>query len=64
MTWYANDETENRVMYPSNAKAWKYFDRNHPNLASETRNIRLGYVLMVFLHVPTSMCLLLWLITS
>ncbi|XP_039118852.1 uncharacterized protein LOC120254942 [Dioscorea cayenensis subsp. rotundata] len=43
MTWHATHETTQGVMcHPSDAEAWKHFDRTHPLFASEPRNIRLG----------------------
>ncbi|XP_039146743.1 uncharacterized protein LOC120283984 [Dioscorea cayenensis subsp. rotundata] len=43
MTWHATHETNQGVMcHPSDAEAWKHFDRTHPSFASEPRNIRLG----------------------
>ena len=43
MTWHDSHEIDNGVMcHPSDAEAWKHFDRTHPSFASEPRNIRLG----------------------
>ncbi|XP_056163103.1 uncharacterized protein LOC130136788 [Syzygium oleosum] len=43
MTWHANHETEEGLMcHPSDAEAWKHFDRTYPEFAIEPRNIRLG----------------------
>ena len=43
MTWHANHETEEGVIcHPSDAEAWKHFDRTYPEFASDPRNIRLG----------------------
>ena len=43
MTWHASYETNEGVMcHPSDAEAWKHFDRTHHSFASEPRNIRLG----------------------
>ncbi|KAL0294795.1 UNVERIFIED_CONTAM: hypothetical protein Sradi_6868000 [Sesamum radiatum] len=43
MTWHANHQTEEGSMcYQSEEEAWKHFDRTHPDLAAEPRNIRLG----------------------
>ncbi|KAL0311625.1 UNVERIFIED_CONTAM: hypothetical protein Scaly_2923700 [Sesamum calycinum] len=43
MTWHANHQTEEGSIYhPSDAEAWRYFDRTHPNFAAEPRNVRLG----------------------
>ncbi|XP_039119353.1 uncharacterized protein LOC120255636 [Dioscorea cayenensis subsp. rotundata] len=43
MTFHATHETNQGVMcHPSDAEAWKHFDRTHPLFASEPRNIRLG----------------------
>ncbi|XP_074577237.1 uncharacterized protein LOC141833653 [Curcuma longa] len=43
MTWHANHQTEDDLMcHPSDAEAWKNFDRTYPEFATEIRNIRLG----------------------
>ncbi|KAL0358498.1 UNVERIFIED_CONTAM: hypothetical protein Sangu_0699200, partial [Sesamum angustifolium] len=43
MTWHASHVTEEDSMcHPSDAEAWRHFDRTHPNFALEPRNIRLG----------------------
>lgn len=43
MTWHATHETKNGVLcYPSNAEAWKHFDKTYPSFAEESRNVRLG----------------------
>ncbi|XP_039118067.1 uncharacterized protein LOC120253954 isoform X2 [Dioscorea cayenensis subsp. rotundata] len=43
MTWHATHERNEGVMqHPSDAEAWKHFDRTYPDFAQETRNIRLG----------------------
>ncbi|KAL0326564.1 UNVERIFIED_CONTAM: hypothetical protein Sangu_1734400 [Sesamum angustifolium] len=43
MTWHANHVTEERsVCHPSNAEAWRHFDRTHPDFALEPHNVRLG----------------------
>ncbi|KAL0309090.1 UNVERIFIED_CONTAM: hypothetical protein Sradi_5851300 [Sesamum radiatum] len=43
MTWHASHVTEEDFMcHPSDAEAWRHFDRTHPNFALERRNIRLG----------------------
>ncbi|KAL0444178.1 UNVERIFIED_CONTAM: hypothetical protein Slati_2140500 [Sesamum latifolium] len=43
MTWYANDQTEEgSICHPSDAEAWRYFDRTHLDFAAEPRNVRLG----------------------
>ncbi|KAK4389754.1 hypothetical protein Sango_2312400 [Sesamum angolense] len=33
---------EDSMCHPSDAEAWRHFDRTHPNFALEPRNIRLG----------------------
>ncbi|KAL0456148.1 UNVERIFIED_CONTAM: hypothetical protein Slati_0954000 [Sesamum latifolium] len=30
------------MVHPSDAEAWRYFDRTHPDFAAEPRNVRLG----------------------
>ncbi|KAL0462435.1 UNVERIFIED_CONTAM: hypothetical protein Slati_0131100 [Sesamum latifolium] len=30
------------MCHPSDAEAWRHFDRTHPNFAAEPRNVRLG----------------------
>ncbi|KAL0290495.1 UNVERIFIED_CONTAM: hypothetical protein Sangu_2571300 [Sesamum angustifolium] len=43
MTWHASHVTEeDSIVHPSDAEAWRHFDRTHPNFALEPRNIRLG----------------------
>ena len=43
MTWHANHETEEGLIcHPSDAEAWKHFDKIYPEFAMEPRNIRLG----------------------
>ncbi|XP_042388266.1 uncharacterized protein LOC121980336 isoform X2 [Zingiber officinale] len=43
MTWHANHQTEEGLMcHPSDAEAWKNFDRTYPEFSKEIRNIRLG----------------------
>ncbi|KAL0355354.1 UNVERIFIED_CONTAM: hypothetical protein Sradi_3982300 [Sesamum radiatum] len=43
MTWHANHQTEEgSICHPSDAKAWRHFDRIHPDFAAEPRNVRLG----------------------
>ncbi|KAL0315146.1 UNVERIFIED_CONTAM: hypothetical protein Scaly_2884600 [Sesamum calycinum] len=43
MTWQATHQTEEgSICHPSDAMAWKHFDRMYPNFAEEPRNIRLG----------------------
>ncbi|KAK4384629.1 hypothetical protein Sango_3041500 [Sesamum angolense] len=43
MTWHANHVTEEDSMcHPSDAEAWRHFDRTHPDFALEPHNIRLG----------------------
>ena len=42
MSWYASHHTEDGFMsHPSDAEAWKHFDRTFPEFASEVRNVRL-----------------------
>ncbi|KAL0401328.1 UNVERIFIED_CONTAM: hypothetical protein Slati_4162700 [Sesamum latifolium] len=42
MTWHANHQTEEgSICHPSDADAWRHFDRTHPNFAAEPRNVRL-----------------------
>ena len=43
MTWHKNHvQQEGCVTHPSDAEAWKHFDRSHPSFADEARNVRLG----------------------
>ncbi|KAL0394787.1 UNVERIFIED_CONTAM: hypothetical protein Slati_4444900 [Sesamum latifolium] len=43
MTWHANHHTEEASMcHPSDAEAWRHFDRTHPNFSAEPRNVRLA----------------------
>jgi len=43
MTWHATHEAQDGVMcHPSDAEAWKHFDRTYPDFGSEARNVRLG----------------------
>ncbi|KAL2250064.1 UNVERIFIED_CONTAM: hypothetical protein Sindi_2480100 [Sesamum indicum] len=43
MTWHATHQMwEGSMCHPSNAKAWKHFDRMYPDFAEESHNIRLG----------------------
>ena len=43
MTWHACHETnEDYMCHPSDAKAWKHFDRTHLDFVVEPRNVRLG----------------------
>ncbi|KAL0448284.1 UNVERIFIED_CONTAM: hypothetical protein Slati_1384800 [Sesamum latifolium] len=42
MTWHANHQTEEGSMcHPSDAEAWRHFDRTHPNFVAEPHNVRL-----------------------
>ncbi|PKU63659.1 Retrovirus-related Pol polyprotein from transposon TNT 1-94 [Dendrobium catenatum] len=43
MRWHKEKITKSDVLsHPSDAEAWKHFDRVHPSFAAEPRNIRLG----------------------
>ncbi|KAL0440684.1 UNVERIFIED_CONTAM: hypothetical protein Sradi_0007300 [Sesamum radiatum] len=43
MMWHATHQTEEGSMcHPSDAEAWKHFDRIYPNFAEEPRNVQLG----------------------
>ena len=43
MTWHKNHVPQDGcVSHPSEAEAWKHFDRLHPSFAAEARNVRLG----------------------
>ncbi|KAL0420781.1 UNVERIFIED_CONTAM: hypothetical protein Slati_3101000 [Sesamum latifolium] len=43
MTWHANHQTEEGSMcHPSDAEAWRHFDRTHPELAADPHNVRLS----------------------
>ncbi|KAL0419059.1 UNVERIFIED_CONTAM: hypothetical protein Sradi_1319400 [Sesamum radiatum] len=42
MTWHATLQIEEGSMcHPSDAEAWKYFDRIYPEFAEDQRNVRL-----------------------
>ncbi|KAL0420330.1 UNVERIFIED_CONTAM: hypothetical protein Slati_3055900 [Sesamum latifolium] len=43
MTWHATHQIEEGSMcHPSDAEAWRHFDRTHPDFAAEPHNVRLG----------------------
>ncbi|KAK4386349.1 hypothetical protein Sango_2505500 [Sesamum angolense] len=43
MTWHVTHQTEEGSMcHPSDAEAWKYFDRMYPDFVEEPHNVRLG----------------------
>ncbi|KAL0449119.1 UNVERIFIED_CONTAM: hypothetical protein Slati_1468300 [Sesamum latifolium] len=42
MTWHANHDGGGSMCHPSDSKAWRHFDRTHPDFAAKPRNIRLG----------------------
>ncbi|KAL0356120.1 UNVERIFIED_CONTAM: hypothetical protein Sradi_4058900 [Sesamum radiatum] len=43
MMWHVNHEIEEgSISHPSDAEAWRHFDRTHPDFAAEPRNVRLG----------------------
>jgi len=43
MVWHKNDDAQMGVItHPSDAKAWKHFDRIHASFAAKPRNVRLG----------------------
>ena len=43
MTWHANNLTkEGSVFNPSDADAWRHFDRTYPHFVVEPRNVRLS----------------------
>ncbi|KAL0367356.1 UNVERIFIED_CONTAM: hypothetical protein Sradi_3625700 [Sesamum radiatum] len=43
MMWHVNHQTEEgSICHPSDAKAWKHFDRTYPDFAVEPRNVRLS----------------------
>ncbi|KAL2232470.1 UNVERIFIED_CONTAM: hypothetical protein Sindi_1427000 [Sesamum indicum] len=43
MTWHATHSMEEELMcHPSDAKAWKNFDRMYPDFVEESHNVRLG----------------------
>ncbi|KAL2228725.1 UNVERIFIED_CONTAM: hypothetical protein Sindi_1852200 [Sesamum indicum] len=44
MTWHANNLTkEGSVFNPSDADAWRHFDRAYPHFVVEPRNVRLSF---------------------
>ncbi|KAL0283554.1 UNVERIFIED_CONTAM: hypothetical protein Sradi_7225100 [Sesamum radiatum] len=43
MTWHVNHQMqEGSKCQPSDAEAWRHFDRTHPDFATELRNVRLS----------------------
>ncbi|GJW51079.1 uncharacterized protein Tco_0092430 [Tanacetum coccineum] len=43
MTWHHDHKTDsNKMVHPSDGKAWKHFDSTHPTFSKEIRNVRLG----------------------
>ena len=44
MRWhYEHEQTDEVMNHPSDAVAWKHFDDIHPDFASDSRNVRLGF---------------------
>ncbi|KAL0394878.1 UNVERIFIED_CONTAM: hypothetical protein Slati_4454000 [Sesamum latifolium] len=40
MTWHANHQTEDESMcHPSDAEAWRHFDRTYPDFSAEPHNV-------------------------
>ncbi|KAL0290145.1 UNVERIFIED_CONTAM: hypothetical protein Scaly_2680900 [Sesamum calycinum] len=51
MIWHATHQTNERSMcHPSNAEAWKHFDRMDPDFVEEPRNVQLAFAQMVLRH--------------
>ncbi|XP_015960485.1 uncharacterized protein LOC107484411 [Arachis duranensis] len=42
MRWHFDHEFKGVLEHPSDSKAWKYFDRKHPQFSQELCNVRLG----------------------
>ncbi|GJT22178.1 uncharacterized protein Tco_0892115 [Tanacetum coccineum] len=43
MTWHYDHKTDsNKMVHPSDGKAWKHFDSTHSTFSKEIRNVRLG----------------------
>ncbi|KAL0559314.1 hypothetical protein IC582_003922 [Cucumis melo] len=44
MRWHKNNrvETDDVLRHPADAEGWKHFDREFPEFASDSRNVRLG----------------------
>ena len=42
MSWHKREHTEGVLDHPSDGEAWKHFDREYPDFASDPRNVRLG----------------------
>lgn len=43
MRWHAEHQVkEGEMGHPSDSKAWKHFNENHPDFAEEIKNVRLG----------------------
>jgi hypothetical protein len=44
MTWhkYGHRANPHKIIHPSNAEAWKQFDRDFPNFAADARNVRVA----------------------
>ncbi|XP_042752056.1 uncharacterized protein LOC111897446 [Lactuca sativa] len=43
LTWHSDHPVDpEKMIHPSEGKAWNHFDRTFPDFAKETRNIRLG----------------------
>ncbi|XP_060962041.1 uncharacterized protein LOC133032191 [Cannabis sativa] len=45
MRWHKEErvDTDGELRHPADAEVWKDFDRQYPNFAKETRNVRLGF---------------------
>jgi len=55
MRWHHENRREPGVLcHPSDGKAWKHFDKIHPEFAAEPRNVRLALCcyLLFFVHFP------------
>lgn len=43
MTWHHDHKTDsNKIVHPSDGKAWKHFESTHSPFSKEIRNVRLG----------------------
>ncbi|KAL0455985.1 UNVERIFIED_CONTAM: hypothetical protein Slati_0937700 [Sesamum latifolium] len=67
ITWHVNHPTEDEFMcHPSDAEAWRHFNRTYPNFAAEPRNVRPGmrisseymFLMMVIIGLSNSKCLI------
>jgi hypothetical protein len=45
MTWHKNGKRyhPDKMVHPSDAEAWQYFNDRHPEKAAEARNVRVAF---------------------